>query len=365
MISHIEIKNFKSLKKASVSIQNLNLLMGLNGMGKSSFIQMLLLLMQSDKLEDRIIDLNGILAQIGQGKDALYQYAEEEKIVFELTFEGYPKFTWKFAYQKDKEKLTAENGYTKDQMSFFRKSTKLFQYISAERIGPRDIYEASSVVVGDKKQLGLLGEYAAYYINIFGQEHEVVEMLRHPKANSFNLLAQMNAWMNEISPGISLNTKYVPEVNKVILDYQFDLINDKTNSFRPKNVGFGISYVLPIILALLTSEKGKIIIIENPESHIHPRGQVELGKLISLAAQNGAQLFIETHSDHILNGIRVSVKGNNIDKNKVNIMYFDKKTTEKEQYSNIKQINIDKNGELSEYPKNFLDEWSNQLLKLL
>jgi predicted ATPase len=365
MISHIEIKNFKSLKKTSVSVQNLNILMGLNGMGKSSFIQMLLLLMQSDKLEDRVIDLNGILAQIGQGKDALYQYAEEEKIVFELTFEGHPKFTWKFAYQKDKEKLTAENGYTKDQMSFFRKNTKLFQYICAERIGPRDIYDASSVVVADKKQLGLLGEYAAYYINVFGQEHEVIEKLRHPKANSVNLLAQMNAWMNEISPGISLNTKYVPEVNKVILDYQFDLINDKTNSFRPKNVGFGISYVLPIILALLTSEKGKIIIIENPESHIHPRGQVELGKLISLAAQNGAQLFIETHSDHILNGIRVSVKGNTIDKSKVNIMYFDKITSEKEQYSNIKQINIDKNGELSEYPKNFLDEWSNQLLKLL
>ncbi|MFO7656551.1 MAG: DUF3696 domain-containing protein [Bacteroidales bacterium] len=365
MISHIEIKNFKSLKKASVSIQTLNLLMGLNGMGKSSFIQMLLLLMQSDKLEERVIDLNGILAQIGQGKDALYQYAEEEKIVFELTFEGYPKFTWKFAYQKDKEKLTAETGFTKDQMSFFRKNTKRFQYICAERIGPRDIYDASSVVVADKKQIGLLGEYAAYYINVFGQEHEVIEKLRHPKANSINLLAQVNAWLNEISPGISLNTKYVPEVNKVILDYQFDLINDKTNSFRPKNVGFGISYVLPIILALLTSEKGKIIIIENPESHIHPRGQVELGKLISLAAQNGAQLFIETHSDHILNGIRVSIKGKSIDKNNVNIMYFDKITTEKEQYSSIKQINIDKNGELSEYPKNFLDEWGNQLLKLL
>jgi predicted ATPase len=365
MIKQIEIKNFKSIKKADVSVSNLNLLMGLNGMGKSSFIQTLLLLMQSDKLEERVIDLNGILAQIGQGRDALYQFAEEEKIVFELTFEGHPKFTWKFAYQKDKEKLTAETGYTKDQMSFFRKNTKLFQYISAERIGPRDIYEASSVVVADKKQLGLLGEFAAYYINVFGQEHEVVEKLRHPKANSVNLLAQMNAWMNEISPGVSLNTKYVPEVNKVILDYQFDLVNDKTNSFRPKNVGFGISYVLPIILALLTSEKGKIIIIENPESHIHPRGQVELGKLISLAAQNGAQLFIETHSDHILNGIRVSVKGNNIDMSKVNIMYFDKITSEKEQYSNIKQINIDKNGELSEYPKNFLDEWSNQLLKLL
>ncbi len=365
MISHIEIQNFKSLKKVSVSQKNLNLLMGLNGMGKSSFIQVLLLLMQSDKLEQRILDLNGLLVQIGQGRDALYQFAQDEKIVFELIFEGQPKYNWKFVYQKDKEKLNAENGYTKDQMNFFRKATKRFQYISAERIGPKDIYEASSVVVADKKQLGLLGEYAAYYINVFGQEYEVLEKLRHSEAKATNLLAQINAWMNEISPGISLNTKYVPEVNKVILDYQFDLINDKTNSFRPKNVGFGISYVLPIVLALLTAEEGKIIVIENPESHIHPRGQAELGKLISLAASVGAQLFVETHSDHILNGIRVAVKDSQIDRNKVNVMFFDKITTEKEQFSKVKQIKIDKNGELNEYPKHFLDEWSNQLIKLV
>jgi len=365
MIKKIEIRNFKSIKTADVSVSNLNLLMGLNGMGKSSFIQTLLLLMQSDKLEEKVIDLNGILAQIGQGRDALYQYAEEEKIVFELTLDGQPKFTWKFGYQKDKEKLTAENGYSKDQMSFFRKHTNRFQYIRAERIGPRDIYEASSVVVADKKQLGLLGEYAAYYINVFGQEHEVFEKLRHPKANSNNLLAQVNTWMKEISPGVSLNTKYVPDVNKVVLDYKFDIINDQTNSFRPKNVGFGISYVLPIILSLLTAEEGKIIVIENPESHIHPRGQTELGKLISLAASIGAQLFVETHSDHILNGIRVAVKEKLVDKSKVNVMYFEKTTTEKEQFTKITHIKVDDKGELNEYPKNLMDEWGNQLFKLM
>lgn len=365
MINNIEIRNFKSIKTADVSVSNLNLLMGLNGMGKSSFIQALLLLRQSDKLEENVIDLNGILAQIGQGRDALYQYAEEEKIVFELTFDGHPKFSWKFGYQKDKEKLTAESSYTKDQMSFFRKNTMRFQYISAERIGPRDIYEASSVIVTDKRQLGLFGEHAAHFINVFAQEYDINEKLRHPKATSIKLLSQINAWMKEISPGISLNTKYVPEVNKVILDYQFDLPNDRTNSFRPKNVGFGISYVLSIVLALLTAEEGKIIVIENPESHIHPRGQAELGKLISLAASIGAQLFIETHSDHILNGIRVAVKEGLVDKVKVNVMYFEKTTTQKEQFTKISQIKVDSKGELSEYPKNMMDEWGNQLFKLI
>ncbi|MDR1023127.1 MAG: DUF3696 domain-containing protein [Prevotellaceae bacterium] len=365
MINNITIKNFKSLKKADVNTNSLNLLMGLNGMGKSSFIQVLLLLMQSDKLAERVIDLNGILTQIGQGRDALYQFAEEREIVFELTLDGQPAFSWRFPYQSDKEKLTAEAGYTKEQMRFFREQTKRFQYISAERMGPRDIYEASSTVVADKKQLGLWGEYSAYYVDVFGLEDIVPETLRKYPAFSDKLIHQLNAWMQEISPGVSINTKYVPEANKVILDYQFDLIARKTNSFRPKNTGFGISYVLPVVLALLTAEKGKIIVIENPESHIHPRGQAELGKLIALAAQAGAQLFIETHSDHILNGIRVAAKEGIIDKSKVNVLYFDKQTTDTEQYSKITQIKVDKNGALSDYPKDFLDEWSNQLSKLI
>jgi predicted ATPase len=365
MINQILIENFKSLKKVDINVANLNLLMGLNGMGKTSLIQILLLLMQSDNLEEGVIDLNGQLAQIGQGRDALYQFAEERNIVLKLTFDGHEPFLWKFPSQSDKEQLTAETGYSRSQLEFFRKRMALFQYISAERIGPRDIYEASTIVVADKKQLGLSGEFAAYYINVFGLEHVVPETRRKQNAFSDKLIHQLNAWMQAISPGVSINTKYVPEVNKVILDYQFELTKQKTNSFRPKNVGFGISYVVPVVLALLTAKKEEIVVIENPESHIHPKGQAELGKLIALAANSGAQLFIETHSDHILNGIRVAVKENHIDKSKVNVMYFDKVTTDSEQFSKITQIKIDKNGELSEYPKDFLDEWSNQLLKLV
>lgn len=365
MITHFEVKNFKSLKNISLNIKGLNVLMGLNGMGKSSLIQTLLLLMQSDKLESRVIDLNGLLVKIGQGRDALYEFAEEDFILIGLTFNNQNSYNWKFPYEKDKDQLRAISGFTKDQMTVFRTSTKKFQYVSAERLGPQDLYEASSSAVADKKQIGLLGEYAAYFINMYGNDYSVMERIRHPKAKSDKLLAQVNAWLGEISPGVSLNTKYVLDVNKVILDYQFDYGNSKTSSFRPKNVGFGISYVLPIVLALLTAEENKIIVIENPESHIHPRGQAELGKLISLAASTKAQLFIETHSDHILNGIRVAVKENLIDRQKVNILYFDKETTDKEQYTRVKPIEVDRKGELSEYPKNFLDEWSNQLLKLV
>ena len=115
---------------------------------------------------------------------------------------------------------------------------------------------------------------------------------------------------------------------------------------------------------MLTAENGKIIIIENPESHIHPRGQAELGRLIGLASKTGAQIFVETHSDHILNGIRVAVKEKQISKDLVNILYFDK-TINEESYTNIHKLRVDSNGILSDEPEGMLDEWGNQLLKLL
>ncbi len=137
----------------------------------------------------------------------------------------------------------------------------------------------------------------------------------------------------------------MPGVDNILLNYQFDLGAGRTASFRPSNVGFGISYALSVIVSLLASEKDNIIIIENPEAHIHPKGQVELGKLMALSAASGAQLFIETHSDHIINGIRVAVKEGLIDKKDVSFSYFTKVTTKEEQYTEITEIKVDKRGD--------------------
>lgn len=365
MITHLDIKNFKSLKSVSTPVKNLNLLMGLNGMGKTSFLQTLLLLMQSQRLEEQIIDLNGPLAEIGQGRDALYQYAKDDYIDFGIQFNQQQAFQWKLEYETTKDKLKAITGYKASDMKFFKQQMQHFQYISAERIGPRSLHEASSVEVEDKRELGLLGEFAVYYINVFGDKYRVQNTLQHSNKDSSSLKDQINTWLKEISPGVLLNTRFVPDINKVILDYQFELPGARTNAFNPKNVGFGISYVLPVVLALLTAEPEKIIIIENPESHIHPRGQAELGKLIALAAQSGAQVFIETHSDHILNGVRVAVKEQQITQDKVNILYFDKVTNSIESYTQLHQIKVDRNGTLSKYPDNLLDEWSNLMAKLI
>jgi predicted ATPase len=362
MIEKITIKNFKSLKDVSINTLPLNLLAGLNGMGKSSLIQTILLLKQSQSLVySGQLNLKGWLVDIGKGKDALYQFAEEDKIVFSFELSENKKIGWTFSYKPEWEILEPVNAGKTEAL---RDILNGFQYLSADRIGPLSMHEVSHPNVANK-MFGTRGEYVVNYLHSVGRRNKIDKRMKHKETEELILINQVNGWLSEISPGIKLNIVEVQSIDKLLLNYEFELGEGRTTPYRPGNVGFGISYVLSVIVALLTAEKDNIIIIENPEAHIHPRGQSELGKLMSLCASCGAQLFIETHSDHIINGIRVAVKNGIIDNDKVKFSWFTKKTTKTEQYTEIKEIHIDKNGELSEYPKDFLDEWNNQLLKLV
>ena len=149
MISHIDIKNFKSLKDISIELKPLNILMGLNGMGKSSFLQSLLMLLQSDDLEKEIINLNGSLIDLGLGRDVLYQFAQVDFIELGLCFNNSAVFNWKFNYQADKDKLKTNSYLANKDLKYFRSQTNNFHFIGAERIGPRDSYDASKVIVTD------------------------------------------------------------------------------------------------------------------------------------------------------------------------------------------------------------------------
>lgn len=105
--------------------------------------------------------------------------------------------------------------------------------------------------------------------------------------------------------------------------------------FRPVNVGFGVTYTLPIIVAILSAKVDDLIIIENPESHLHPKAQSILGKLFAIAANAGVQIIIESHSDHILNSLRVCVKNKIISNESVAIYYFERKPDSIEHITDI------------------------------
>ncbi len=382
MIQSVEIKNFKSIKSKYFPLRNLNVVLGMNGQGKSSFIQSLLLLRQSERLSSGILKLNGGdsgLVNMGTTKDARYQYSKEnENLSFALQFKGTEPYLMEFDYEIDadvfRQKNTSSSYIAQNQKEAL--FTNKFQYLNAQRIEPKATNMGSHTSVVEANDIGKYGQYTAHYIELRSNEDVVFENVLHKDSKTYDeltktetinktLINQINLWLGEISPGVNVRTTKVTS-DLILLEYIFKQPNfGNTNRFKPENVGFGISYGLHVVTALLKAKQGDLVIIENPESHIHPRGQAELGKLISLVAQNDVQIIIETHSDHIINGIRVGVKENPEMKDRTILFYFEKVITDNEQYSEITNIEIDSKGELSEYPKNLLEEWSNQLLKLL
>ncbi|HNM03191.1 MAG TPA: DUF3696 domain-containing protein [Leptospiraceae bacterium] len=385
MIHSIEIKNFKSIKKKYFPLRNLNIMLGLNGQGKSSFIQALLLLRQSEKLTEGELKLNGGeagLVNVGTTKDAMYQYGKGDKLSFLLQFKNDTPFDFEFIYKADADTFKVQQNLSNNTKNYIHRNIKQalfsnnFQYLTAQRIELKSLNITNYSSVMDANNIGKYGQYTVHFIEQKGEESIFFDNLLHKDSKTYDsisnqemmdktLINQINLWLGEISPGVNVKTKKISS-DYVLLEYDFKQPNlGFTNKFKPENVGFGISYALHVITALLSSKPEQLLIIENPESHLHPRGQAELGKLIALTAQNNVQIIIETHSDHILNGIRVAIKESAIHQDKVIAFYFKKVIKENEQYSKITDIYIDKNGTLSDYPEHLLDEWSNQLSRLL
>lgn len=148
------------------------------------------------------------------------------------------------------------------------------------------------------------------------------------------------------------------------LRYEYIEGREKTNSYKSVNVGFGITYVLPVVAALVSAKPGDMILLENPEAHIHPKGQRMLGELIAAAGAGGVQVIVETHSDHVFNGIRVAVKKGRLKSEHTGVFYFYKDINDAYKHKEICPV-LDENGRLNEWPEGLFDEWDNALLELL
>lgn len=370
MIKSIEIENFKLFKNTKLPLKTLSLFTGLNGTGKSSFIQTLLLLRQSHQagvLRDTGLILKGNLVELGTGKDVFYQFAGKDDPITVRINATNRSYYWNFKYLPDSDILSIVNKTTyTDALLEFNLFNRNFQYLNTEHIVPLNTYKKSEFEVIQNRQIGKHGEYVVHYLSAYGLEPIQHSNLIHPKAKSNRLIHNVEAWLNEISPGIKVIVEDIKGLDLVRLSFQYEAESGYTNEYKPINVGIGITYALPVIVALLTANSDKLTIIENPESHIHPRGQAKIGELIAISSSSGGQIFVETHSDHILNGIRVAVKESKIQGSEVAIYYFDRMSNNKAEHeSSITTITIDKNGELSEYPKGLLDEWGTQLFKLI
>lgn len=353
MLNAIELKNFKCFADLHIDLGGLNVFSGLNGMGKSTVIQSVLLFKQSQEQGGQLqqIYLNGNYVSLGTGQDVLFENATDEAIGLRY-IEGDKVTDLELKYEASSDVLSIASPV----QHICESLAAGFEYINAERLSPKTIYEKSSVYVNNN-QIGVYGQYTAHYLSV--HQDDAIEV--GYEAGYKTLKEGVQFWLNEISPNVKLNVSQITNADVAQINYYYTGLRDstKTREYRPTNVGFGISYILPIITALLKAKKGSMLIIENPEAHLHPKGQRKIGELIALCASRGVQILLETHSDHLMNGIRICVKNKLLQPEQVKVYFFNNSSGTSSH--NVEAPRILENGKFDFWPDGFFDEWEKAL----
>eukprot|EP00521_Asterionellopsis_glacialis_P002432 CAMPEP_0195248598 /NCGR_PEP_ID=MMETSP0706-20130129/1632_1 /TAXON_ID=33640 /ORGANISM="Asterionellopsis glacialis, Strain CCMP134" /LENGTH=301 /DNA_ID=CAMNT_0040300273 /DNA_START=571 /DNA_END=1473 /DNA_ORIENTATION=+ len=301
MINEVALRNVKCFAQEVFPINKLNIFTGLNGAGKSTVIQSLLLIAQSNP--EHAISLNGFLYDVGDYSDFLNKLSNDDGSSISISTDSQ---TVSWGYESNFLSDQHENIYELPIMSGdatpVEEIMNKLVYLSAERWGPR-INVPLNKHHSNEFWLGKHGEFTIEFLHKLdlGQSSPDVDASfrymeksdprRHRDCDSDLVLNNINAWMTEISPNVNVNATVLKQAGIGFSEFGFS----DGNKFKATNVGFGLSYALGIVTALVSAKPGSTIIIENPEAHLHPSGQSRLGQLIALTAKSGTQLFIETH----------------------------------------------------------------------
>lgn len=366
MIKNIKIQNFKAHKNTELTLNHISFLCGQNGVGKSSIIQVLLLLRQTFQ-KNRLgkgLSLNKPLCYLGEGKDVIYEFADSNVISFEIDNHIF-SFETEKALESDFLKVTNQTQSLENTKNQFESLFDThFQYISAARLAN---YIVDDYAVDNEKQLSIeegKAELTAHFLHKY-QKQQVSDTLLHPtNTENKDLLYQVTLWEREISEGVNI----IPQKIGMSYEIKYSFNTDAsptgvTQEFTAKNVGFGLSYALPIIVAILSAQKDALLLIENPEAHLHPYGQAKLTELMCLAAQAGIQIIIETHSDHIINGALVACKQEKINKENIGIYQFNR--DEEQHCAKATQIEVLEGGRIKKIPNGFFDQINKDLRILM
>jgi predicted ATPase len=348
---------------------------GMNGTGKSTVIQSLLAIRQSwqsDSLARGRIQLNGGLTELGTAREVYCAdpCSDWVEIILTSSAKGAP-IELRSTQLKERSQdyffsLDTAIQFNGD-FTTFGLFSEPFNYLHAERVGPRKV---SPIPVNEEHALsvGKSGENASYIVASTLRETRVMNenlILESSDEKEYRTLHyQWMLWLARIFPGFDGKSEIYNEADQVRLGLALQRRQTGQSLFvRPTNTGFGISYVLGIIVAGLVSRPNTILIVENPEAHLHPKAQSMLGEFLARVAAAGTQVLVETHSEHVLNGIRRMVKQTLLTPDKVRFLFFGRALDTFEPA--VIHVPVTATGDISKWPDGFFDQLDKDLSLIL
>ena len=375
MFTQIDLRHFKCFGLLKLPLRPLTLLSGINASGKSSVMQALVLLhqtMREHEWSSRLM-LNGASVRLGTVADVIDQVhgrrscgiaLQDDETAYRWEFEGERaemsmKVTHVSVDGKEERELQSLHMLlpTTTHLDDFYLAGRLsgLSYLTAERLGPRESYPLEdpqlTPVVGPR------GEHTASVLHSGGDE-SVLDGLVIPEVPPTRL-RQVEARMDRFFPGCELRVEKIPQASAVTLGLR---TSSDVDFHRPVHTGFGLTQVLPIVVAALSANQDGLVLIENPEVHLHPAGQAAMGEFLADVAAAGVQVILETHSDHVLNGVRRAIKNRTLPPDAVALHFF--RLRREDTQGGIAQVQspiLDSNGNIDTWPEGFFDQFDKDM----
>jgi predicted ATPase len=413
MITQLQIKNFKSvINSGLIQLKPITILVGPNSSGKSSLLKSLLLLKQTVESSDNSSPLvpNGSLVNLGSYANFINNKDNRKKLEFEVKFRntfdneeevngrfefnyyedkaqivltkseieasGYIQKIWKtykkakfysllFFEKKDKGETKVFNGIIPIKFFDFGIPQQNFKKFKESKIVP--VYPFNFIITEIFNKIYYIGPLRKnpqrYYFpsgdapqDVGKRGERAIDALWYAQKNSKNsnenLETIIRDWFKKFNFSSNFKLELLEEVHSI---YEILIGNTEDEcNFNMSDVGFGVSQTLPIIIECFYAPRNSILLIEQPEIHLHPKAQATLGDLFIDSAIDGSrQLIIETHSEHLLSRIRRRIaEGTKITSEDVCILFFEKRENE----TQIKEIKLDESGRYTEYLSGFFEE---------
>lgn len=358
----LKIHDFKCFRDAEFELRNITILTGANASGKSSVVQSLRLIRQMafETAEGgHLLEINNHDAgfELGSVTEAINIFRQEEADSFGFEFDDA-----KIVVQEDEEDPgMAAFDIQGEETSLEQLYLNSFLYLAAERIGPCDEFARLPHGKGDVD----CGEHGLFTANIIDMNYmanvdEERSFDNTDKKDKFSVL--LDAWMDYIFPGVSVRVYNLSEKKCKIK--MRSLVSGNAEISAP-NIGFGITYALPILVEALLIPKDGWLVIENPEVHLHAKAQSNLGYFLGVIAAAGVRVVLETHSEHIIDGVRRAVVCRGCLKPEDVMIYFMEPKANNKSEIGILPITIDEDGNLSDSPVDFFDQVRQDMMELI
>ena len=347
MITKLDISNFKSIRAMQIDCTSLNVFIGVNSSGKSSVLQALLYVLQN---MHEPTGLNGCFIRLGNLANNRCLYSDEKHIFVRLEENNKFLASARLFTEENATRVTRE--FATGMLSRYSASERKSQYLSCHRLGPQEVYKDNDSIEGG---IGNDGAFAMAYLH--RHRSDIMEEKLCRNKEDYTLLGQVNWWLKYIA-GAEVYPEAIEGTNLIKAGYQVQ----ELKNLSPINIGSGVSYLISMLIMCLSAPEEGVIIIENPEIHLHPSAQSKVCEFLYYISQSGRQLFVETHSDHIFNGFRAGIATKEMESEGINIQFI---SLGDEHVSENMKVQVGSMGRIENQRKDLFDQFDLDLNKMI